>query len=811
MKSIYTVKNQSGEMFEVDEDRLGEAEADGYLPVVSNGVEDFRVSRNDIQKARKDGYSPIVKQEVSKTESGLRGAAQGLTFGFADELAARGESLLTDKTYEQSLAESREAFKAAEEANPLTSLAGNIGGAIVSPVNKVIGTAVGAAKVASAVPKFLSNVARIGTEGAVAGAAIGAGVSEKESTKDLVKEALDSAETGAIFGAGLGAAGGILSKGVGLVRKSKTGKTVEDALDILKKEGVDVTEQYAATEAVSKSSKKLAKEVQEGVENIDALTGQQVGEAKKALSQTTKQVRAGELVPEASPLLEDINALKRNPLKTKDVDEVEQILKKTEVIEEAPSDLRLAAEDLLNSNKNKLTSLNEEIVATEKTIGDVTSASKDAVKAEKAKATLDRKVTSNVVKESFDEAKNKLDEMDVVFRKTKLAYEDIVNSKEYKRAAVNQGLKSQPSIDDVRILAEADDLRDALDKLSRAKEELKIQVVQNRPVARELSRGLQQSDIQVSTQGTEKLKELQQKLEALKTQRDSIKSNNVDLMRAVREENAFPKISLNEAKEFDIEKAINARRDFNNILREAKDKKRTLSEEQYNLIQKSKEFLEARINKTRAENPELVERLEKVSGDFSSMKVSQEAAKLKDSEFLGKELRDMARGTDIGSNLKDELKKTFERSPEVLDEIVKMAEQGNAKAVQALEIAKTFETNAARLTKIEDTIKNANIQGLEGSLLSKTFGSFTPMVTKGAVGAVQIKQNLDKTLRILADSNKLTRATVALAKKGGEGMSKYLSTMADLPAGRRNSAAFVLQQNPAFREFIENFNEEDEE
>ncbi|MFN9914626.1 MAG: hypothetical protein ACK53L_18710, partial [Pirellulaceae bacterium] len=49
-------------------------------------------------------------EDISKTESFLRGAAQGASFGFADELTAKTESLLSDKEYEQALAESREAY-----------------------------------------------------------------------------------------------------------------------------------------------------------------------------------------------------------------------------------------------------------------------------------------------------------------------------------------------------------------------------------------------------------------------------------------------------------------------------------------------------------------------------------------------------------------------------------------------------------------------------------------------------------------------------------------------------------------------------
>ena len=57
--------------------------------------------------------APIVKSEsnVPEWKSALRGAAQGVTSGFADELTAGAEALLTPKSYDQALAESRANYK----------------------------------------------------------------------------------------------------------------------------------------------------------------------------------------------------------------------------------------------------------------------------------------------------------------------------------------------------------------------------------------------------------------------------------------------------------------------------------------------------------------------------------------------------------------------------------------------------------------------------------------------------------------------------------------------------------------------------
>ena len=79
--------------------------------------------------------APIVKSEANVPEwkSALRGAAQGVTSGFADELTAGAEALLTPKSYDQALAESRANYKQAEQANPITFNVGDIAGSIAQP------------------------------------------------------------------------------------------------------------------------------------------------------------------------------------------------------------------------------------------------------------------------------------------------------------------------------------------------------------------------------------------------------------------------------------------------------------------------------------------------------------------------------------------------------------------------------------------------------------------------------------------------------------------------------------------------------
>lgn len=78
---------------------------------------------------------PVVST-VTSAESAVRGATQGLTLGFADEISGAIESTLTDKPFEQARNESRQNFARAQEENPnayiMGEVAGGIGGAFAS-------------------------------------------------------------------------------------------------------------------------------------------------------------------------------------------------------------------------------------------------------------------------------------------------------------------------------------------------------------------------------------------------------------------------------------------------------------------------------------------------------------------------------------------------------------------------------------------------------------------------------------------------------------------------------------------------------
>lgn len=77
----------------------------------------------------------VALEEANKTgviEAGLRGAAQGITFGFADEITAAAESVFTDKTYDEAVEESRAAYEKAYEDQTTAYNIGDYGATVAT-------------------------------------------------------------------------------------------------------------------------------------------------------------------------------------------------------------------------------------------------------------------------------------------------------------------------------------------------------------------------------------------------------------------------------------------------------------------------------------------------------------------------------------------------------------------------------------------------------------------------------------------------------------------------------------------------------
>lgn len=265
MKKSFSVKNEAGDIFEVDEDKISEAEKDGFLPVVKNkeGVE-HRVAYQDIRKAEKDGYMPVMNiqyqdPQVSQLESIGRGALQGAAMEFGDELIAGAKSLLPGVDYEKELEAQRERNKLAAQQNPVSYYGADIAGSFAVPVP-------GAGLISKGIKGagMLPKLGRAAATGAVAGTVVGAGASEG----DRLEGALQGAATGTLAGGVLTGAGSALSKGITKTRDSfLLGRRAKQAFDVTK----ETIEEYNTKVAKVKeqatkeglSPEQLAKRIEE--------------------------------------------------------------------------------------------------------------------------------------------------------------------------------------------------------------------------------------------------------------------------------------------------------------------------------------------------------------------------------------------------------------------------------------------------------------------------------------------------------------------------------------------------------------------
>lgn len=208
-------------------------------------------------------------EEPGKLESFGRGAIQGVTFGYADEISGALESAFSDKDYKTARDESRRAFDRAEKANPKSYLAGDISGGVATAFVPGLGflNAAKGAKVASVVGK-----------GMLQGAVSGLGRSNAEDVKDAVK---DTATGAALGGAGAYVLPKVIdkAKAVGATVGKKTGNIVFGV-------GDEATERYLKNPDAVKNAKSLSSVTDSFLKKVDDVkkdTSFQSGEGFKEL------------------------------------------------------------------------------------------------------------------------------------------------------------------------------------------------------------------------------------------------------------------------------------------------------------------------------------------------------------------------------------------------------------------------------------------------------------------------------------------------------------------------------------------------
>ncbi len=166
------------------------------------------------------GFQPVTEADLASDELAptpglgeavLRGAKQGATLGFGDEITGALESILTDKKYTQARDEARAADSAAQSAHPIAFGGAELASGLVTPIPGLGSVRAGGA------------IATHALRGAVAGGLAGLGGSNADLTKGGFGQAVNDTVESALLGGAIGAVGGKLGDMVG-----KAGAKSED-------------------------------------------------------------------------------------------------------------------------------------------------------------------------------------------------------------------------------------------------------------------------------------------------------------------------------------------------------------------------------------------------------------------------------------------------------------------------------------------------------------------------------------------------------------------------------------------------------
>lgn len=178
-----------------------------------------------------------TEQNISEIESGLRGAGQGLTFGLSDEAIAGIKALANPLDYSNEYSKlvelERAKNKAAQEANPGSYMAGEIGGGVGSAFIPGVGAAKGATA--------LARIGRALGQGALSGYGYGEGKDTTSKIKDIGT------------GAGFGLAGGVVGETV-LPLASKASRSIAEKLGVIHLRPDPSTSRYLGKEGLKSAS-----------------------------------------------------------------------------------------------------------------------------------------------------------------------------------------------------------------------------------------------------------------------------------------------------------------------------------------------------------------------------------------------------------------------------------------------------------------------------------------------------------------------------------------------------------------------------
>lgn len=247
-----------------------------------------------------------------------RMAAQGLTFGFADELAGLGAAIVPGgRGYREAVEASRQRVEDLRELNPMAATLSEVAGGAALPVGAFLGIG-GRAAVAS------GRLGGAAARGAATGAATGAltGLGEAEGTlAERAPEAGLGGLFGGVVGGGLGGASGALGT-VTRAFRGRTPRTAQEIADALAKEaGVPGGQigrmQDVAKETVKRVRSAFYQPLEEAFQEVDdeailrflrPRTGG--GEVARAVQWATRQVM-GRDIQKRPPSFRELQSILR--------------------------------------------------------------------------------------------------------------------------------------------------------------------------------------------------------------------------------------------------------------------------------------------------------------------------------------------------------------------------------------------------------------------------------------------------------------------------------------------------------------------
>jgi hypothetical protein len=220
----HRTRTQNGDFVDADRGWLGGA-ASGVQSLADLTISAVTLSNpieNEYRRRRDDAWEQYQLATGARVagagESFGGGAAQGVTFGFDDEIGAMLGSLFDDRSYEELVDAYRHTAQQRRISNPGWFIGGEIAGALPTIFIPVGGAAATGARAAGTTGRAVVQGAKSAAPiGAAFGALAGAG-HDTGGVADRLDGAIIGALTGGVAAAVLGGAGVLIARGISKTR-----------------------------------------------------------------------------------------------------------------------------------------------------------------------------------------------------------------------------------------------------------------------------------------------------------------------------------------------------------------------------------------------------------------------------------------------------------------------------------------------------------------------------------------------------------------------------------------------------------------